>query len=192
MATETTNYHFIKPGDTDPVDNTPLNQNFDSIDAAIADHVADTNNPHQVTKEQVGLWNVDNTSDADKPISTATQSALDALSTRMAATRIDTAVYTQLSDYVDTLGSGLSVILVPNGSALTDLPLNDANLLVTATIFNASTAVIDLVPISSKSQSLRYSKIKSAGVWREWYKFTGEQVSSAASLTATEPGGEVR
>ena len=31
MATETTNYHFIKPDDSDPVDNTPLNQNFDSI-----------------------------------------------------------------------------------------------------------------------------------------------------------------
>lgn len=65
MATETTNYHFIKPGDTDPVDNTPLNQNFDSIDAAIADHVADTNNPHQVTKEQVGLGNVDNVATKD-------------------------------------------------------------------------------------------------------------------------------
>ena len=39
-------------------------------------HVSDTNNPHQVTKEQVGLGNVDNTSDLDKPISTATQNAL--------------------------------------------------------------------------------------------------------------------
>lgn len=65
MATETTNYHLIKPGDTDPVDNAPLNQNFDSIDAAIADHVADTNNPHQVTKEQVGLGNVDNVATKD-------------------------------------------------------------------------------------------------------------------------------
>jgi hypothetical protein len=167
-------------------------------------HVISTNNPHQVTKEQVGLGNVDNTSDADKPISTATQSALDALSTRMAASRIDTTVYTKLSDYVDTLGSGTSVFLVPNGSALTDSPLNDSNLIVTATIFNENGAVIDLVPISSRYQSLRYSKIKSAGVWREWYKFTGEQVSSTASLTAANlttetaadatetEGGEVR
>ena len=192
MSTETTNYHFIKPDDSDPVDNTPLNQNFDSIDAAIADHVADTNNPHQVTKEQVGLGNVDNTSDADKPISAAVQAALDVLTERIAASRIDTAVYTELSDYVDTLGSGTSVFLVPNGSALTDSPLNDSNLIVTATIFNENSAVIDLVPINSRYQSLRYSKIKSAGVWREWYKFTGEQVSNTASLTATEPGGEVR
>lgn len=35
-----------------------------------------TGNPHNVTKTDVGLGNVDNTSDADKPISTATQTAL--------------------------------------------------------------------------------------------------------------------
>lgn len=39
-------------------------------------HVADFENPHQVTKEQIGLGNVDNTSDANKPISNATQTAL--------------------------------------------------------------------------------------------------------------------
>lgn len=43
---------------------------------AIATHVADKQNPHEVTKAQVGLGNVDNTSDLDKPISTATQTAL--------------------------------------------------------------------------------------------------------------------
>lgn len=41
-------------------------------------HEADTANPHSVTKAQVGLGNVDNTSDADKPVSTATQNALNA------------------------------------------------------------------------------------------------------------------
>lgn len=39
-------------------------------------HLSDTNNPHSVTKSQVGLENVDNTSDLNKPISTATQNAL--------------------------------------------------------------------------------------------------------------------
>jgi len=39
-------------------------------------HTRDTDNPHQVTKEQVGLGNVDNTSDLDKPISRATQTAI--------------------------------------------------------------------------------------------------------------------
>lgn len=40
-------------------------------------HYANTSNPHSVTKSQVGLGNVDNTSDANKPISTAAQAALD-------------------------------------------------------------------------------------------------------------------
>lgn len=44
---------------------------------AINTHTANTNNPHSVTKAQVGLGNVDNTADLDKPISTATQTALD-------------------------------------------------------------------------------------------------------------------
>ncbi len=39
-------------------------------------HVASKSNPHTVTKAQVGLGNVDNTSDANKPISIATQNAL--------------------------------------------------------------------------------------------------------------------
>lgn len=43
----------------------------------ISDHVANKSNPHSVNKAQVGLGNCDNTSDADKPISTATQKALD-------------------------------------------------------------------------------------------------------------------
>lgn len=46
--------------------------------AAATTHIANTSNPHSVTKTQVGLGNVDNTSDADKPVSTATQTALDA------------------------------------------------------------------------------------------------------------------
>lgn len=44
--------------------------------STINNHIADLNNPHQVTKTQVGLGNVNNTADADKPISTATQTAL--------------------------------------------------------------------------------------------------------------------
>ena len=48
----------------------------------IDDHIANVDNPHSVTKDQVGLGNCDNTSDADKPVSTATQEYVD--NTRMA------------------------------------------------------------------------------------------------------------
>ena len=41
-----------------------------------ADHYADFNNPHKVTKEQLGIGNVDNTADADKPLSNPQATAL--------------------------------------------------------------------------------------------------------------------
>ena len=43
----------------------------------ISAHVGNLANPHVVTATQLSLGNVDNTSDADKPVSTATQTALD-------------------------------------------------------------------------------------------------------------------
>ena len=45
----------------------------------IAAHKADTNNPHRVTKDQLGLDKVNNTADIDKPISTVQRAALDVL-----------------------------------------------------------------------------------------------------------------
>lgn len=44
---------------------------------ALDSHVNNKNNPHQVTKAQVGLDRVNNTNDLEKPISNATQIALD-------------------------------------------------------------------------------------------------------------------
>jgi len=45
--------------------------------SALVTHTASSANPHGVTKAQVGLANADNTSDADKPVSTAVRAALD-------------------------------------------------------------------------------------------------------------------
>lgn len=54
-----------------------------SIEQNLNSHISNQQNPHNVTKAQVGLGNADNTSDMDKPISTATQSALDELDNRL-------------------------------------------------------------------------------------------------------------
>jgi hypothetical protein len=48
-----------------------------AISGQVTAHVDHTMNPHSVTAAQVGLGNVENTADLDKPISTATQAALD-------------------------------------------------------------------------------------------------------------------
>ena len=53
--------------------------NINTLDSKVDGHINNQNNPHNVTKEQIGLGNVDNTSDLNKPISTQTQTALDGL-----------------------------------------------------------------------------------------------------------------
>lgn len=57
-------------------------------------HINDTDNPHNVTKAQVGLDQVNNTSDADKPVSTATQSALDSKVDKIDGKQLSTNDYT--------------------------------------------------------------------------------------------------
>lgn len=49
-------------------------------------HFSDKNNPHGVTKEQVGLGNVNNTADADKPVSTAQRKLFDDITTKLNST----------------------------------------------------------------------------------------------------------
>lgn len=53
-----------------------IDTTINNVQNNLTTHINNKANPHQVTKEQVGLSNVDNTSDANKPISTATQNAL--------------------------------------------------------------------------------------------------------------------
>ncbi|MCI8283704.1 MAG: hypothetical protein HFE90_00295, partial [Firmicutes bacterium] len=67
-------------------------------------HVNNTDNPHRVTKSQVGLGNVDNTSDMDKPVSTAAQeqfddkqSQIDTLNTNISTLQADVLTFKNIS-----------------------------------------------------------------------------------------------
>lgn len=53
-----------------------IDTSINNVQNNLTTHISNKSNPHSVTKVQVGLGNVDNTSDANKPISTATQNAL--------------------------------------------------------------------------------------------------------------------
>lgn len=53
------------------------------IKKAIDDHANLKNNPHKVTKAQIGLGNVDNTSDMKKPVSIATATELTKLDNKI-------------------------------------------------------------------------------------------------------------
>lgn len=70
---------FLKYRDTDgdlnlfyPITTKDCVDGMEEVD----EHIADTTNPHGVTAAQVGLGNVDNTSDANKPVSTAQATAI--------------------------------------------------------------------------------------------------------------------
>lgn len=77
----------------------------------IDNHKRDTNNPHKVTKSDVGLGNVDNTSDADKPLSNAASNALGSINESLNASKnvIDEIRYGSIvigkSEYAEKLGT---------------------------------------------------------------------------------------
>lgn len=98
-------------------------EDIEAVEEGLANHIADKANPHEVTKAQVGLGNVDNTSDLNKPISTATQAALDLkmpISTKYGASislTIDSSTYVVTAQLKDQDNNNL-------GTAQTiDLPL---------------------------------------------------------------------
>lgn len=92
--------------------------------SALEAHTTAANNPHSVTAAQVGLGNVDNTSDADKPISTLTQAALDNKVDKVSGKGLSTEDYTTAEKTklagIDT-GAEVNVIEIVkvDGTALT-------------------------------------------------------------------------
>jgi hypothetical protein len=108
-------------GDTPRNGGIKINENFTELYA----HASSTSNPHSVTKSQVGLSDVDNTSDVNKPVSTATQTALNRTSavrvvkptglvtSYVPATDSDEDRGTALSSAVAALANGDTLILAP-------------------------------------------------------------------------------
>lgn len=83
------------------------------VNAKVDSHIANKSNPHGVTKAQVGLGNVNNTSDADKPVSTAQATAI--ADAKAAGTLAQTNLTTHLQDKSnphqvtrDQLGMGIT------------------------------------------------------------------------------------
>lgn len=66
----------MSSSDKSKLDSLKSQVEIDELVTKLDTHISNKSNPHSVTKAQVGLGNVDNTSDANKPISTATQNAL--------------------------------------------------------------------------------------------------------------------
>lgn len=89
------------------------------------DHSQATGNPHGTSKADVGLGNVDNTSDANKPVSTAQQAALVAKDGTPELTNqtVETSATEGMASALPALPSGYLVLNI-NGSAK-KVPLYD-------------------------------------------------------------------
>lgn len=85
-----------------------------ALETKVNQHIANKSNPHAVTKAQVGLGNADNTSDANKPVSTAQASAI------ADAKAAGTAAQTSISNHAGRKDNPHSVTRTQLGLATTD------------------------------------------------------------------------
>ena len=90
---------------------TNVNASIGTTNTNLTNHKNDTSNPHSVTKAQVGLGNCDNTSDANKPVSTAQATAIglkvDQSAYNTKITALENAI-TSLQTSVSTLTTNLN------------------------------------------------------------------------------------
>ena len=95
-----------------------LNDNSNKL----IDHIKNKNNPHNVTKEQLGLDQIDNTSDKNKPISDLTQQALNNIDNKLNDINID------LSNKQNKLIAGKNIDITNNIIKVIDLNKTDIGL----------------------------------------------------------------
>lgn len=83
LQTKLDNHHFVLTNElentisSDSTTTAPTANAVKIVNDKIYSHTSDYDNPHKTTKSQINLGNVDNTSDVDKPVSTAQQKAID-------------------------------------------------------------------------------------------------------------------
>ena len=154
----------------DLADNTSVDGKVNGVRQELDTHIEDLLNPHQVTKGQIGLGNVDNTADADKPVSNSTQAAIiSAVSTKADKSYVDNAlsnksdktyvdnqlaikanksdVYTKLETYTkqessDLVNSSISTALTPVNTSLDLAKRGIANSYDSSLTYNSGERVI--------------------------------------------------
>jgi hypothetical protein len=105
-------------------DNTSVDNKVNGVRQQLNTHTQNLSNPHQVTKGQIGLGNVDNTADADKPVSNSTQAAIiSAVTPKTDKIYVDDQLILK-ADKVDTYTKQESSDLVNNSISTALTPVN--------------------------------------------------------------------
>ena len=176
------------PTSTNAQSGTAVSEAVSSVDIALDTHIANKNNPHEVTKAQVGLGNVDNTSDLNKPISTATQTALDNKVTKNAdITGATKCKITYDSKGLVTAGADLQASDIPDISATYQTKLDANNKLSTDYISGLATVATsgDYGDLSNKPI------IPAAQVNSDWNANSGiAQILNKPTLSVVATSGD--
>ena len=137
---------------------------FGKIKKAITElinHIANKENPHEVTKEQIGLGNVNNTSDANKPISTATQNALNGkLSNAVTVISNGTNLNTLTTFGFYRIGSNT------NAQTLTNCPTENAFFMIVGQHAGTYQEIIEY----NVSNPKRFMRNLYNSNWGQWYR----------------------
>lgn len=137
--------------------------------SALSAHLADTSNPHGVTKAQLGLGFAQNTADADKPVSTAQQAALDAKADKLVASRTETdSTVLVLADAGKVIGinsSGAASWTVPPHS---DVPFPVGTVIAGAQYGAGTVTLVAGAGVNLKYFGGTFGTIDSAGLNATW------------------------
>lgn len=134
-------------------------------------HINNKENPHGVTAAQVGLGNVNNTSDNDKPVSAAQQTALDAKLDKVATKTTSQQVYVKNTDGTQDMvdvsfdETGQTIVKRRNDGSIDCADGTDAKQAATvgqmnAAIANAQPYHIELTGVSGTLSVEQYNKLK--------------------------------
>ena len=155
-------------------------------------HTGSASNPHSVTATQVGLGNCNNTSDANKPISTATQTALDTLASYIPYVNVldfgalgngaqDDTTYIQAA--INSLSSTGGTVYLPPGTYRTTAALtlntNGVTLLGAgrqATIIQGSAAAINIIVIGNYSTLTKNNRVSNLQITSSVVKTAGAAI----------------
>ena len=124
------------------------------------------NTPTGITKSDVGLANVDNTTDAGKPVSTATQTALDLKAPLASPTFTGT-------------------VTIPSGSVITGVPY-----LATANTFTGGVQQITTASAATTGLIVKGSVSQSANL-QEWQNSAGTVIASISYLGDVAANGSI-
>ena len=135
--------------------NNPHNVTTTQIGAATKDefdfHIS-AENPHNVTKAQVGLSHVDNTSDLDKPISNAVQDALDDIKDRIQDLVDETGTLNFVTNVTyDRTTEKLNINFRNNTKASFDIPINN---LVSDVSYDSDTKKITVTDLNGATNEI--------------------------------------